>query len=57
MRDQRRGAGRLSNLKGTGSQVKPAVLGLPTTFPSVAAGTAAAANQLPVTITNKDTVA
>jgi sugar phosphate isomerase/epimerase len=42
-----------TNLKGVGSQVKPAVLGLTTTFPSVAAGTPAAANAQAVTITNK----
>src|SRR4051794_33204233 len=42
----------LTNLKGTGAQVKSAVLALPTTFPSVAAGTAAANNQLPITIKN-----
>ncbi|HET6547609.1 MAG TPA: hypothetical protein VFG79_04060, partial [Solirubrobacter sp.] len=42
-----------TNLKGVGSQVKPAVLGLTTTFPSVAAGTPANVNIVPVTITNK----
>jgi hypothetical protein len=40
-------------MKGVGSNVKPAVLGLTTTFPSVAANTPAAANSQPVTITNK----
>jgi sugar phosphate isomerase/epimerase len=43
----------LSNMKGVGSQVKPAVLGHTTTFPSVAAGTPANVNIVPVTITNK----
>jgi sugar phosphate isomerase/epimerase len=37
----------LTNLKGTGPQVKPAVLTLPTTFPSVAAGTAAGEQPAP----------
>ena len=43
----------LRNFKGRGSAIVPAVLGLPTTFPSVAAGTAAAANTAPVVITNE----
>jgi sugar phosphate isomerase/epimerase len=43
----------LRNLKGRGSAIVPAVLGLPTTFPSVPAGTAAAANTVPVVITNE----
>ncbi|MDA0170040.1 hypothetical protein OJ998_13160 [Solirubrobacter taibaiensis] len=42
----------LRNLKGRGPAVVPSVLALPTTFPSVAAGTAAAANVLPITIKN-----
>ena len=42
----------LRNLKGRGPNVVPTVLGLPTTFPSVAAGTAAAANVVPITIKN-----
>jgi sugar phosphate isomerase/epimerase len=43
----------LTNMKGVNTQVKPAVLGLPTTFDSVPAGTPAAANQKAITITNK----
>jgi sugar phosphate isomerase/epimerase len=42
----------LTNLKGTGSNVKGTVLGYPTTFPSVAAGTPATANQVAVRIQN-----
>ena len=42
----------LRNLKGRGPSIVPTVLALPTTFPSVAAGTAAAANVLPITIKN-----
>jgi sugar phosphate isomerase/epimerase len=42
----------LRNLKGRGPAVVPSVLALPTTFPSVAAGTAAAANVVPITIKN-----
>jgi sugar phosphate isomerase/epimerase len=42
----------LSNLKGKGPNVVGTVLGLPTTFPSVAAGTPAAANVVPVVLQN-----
>jgi sugar phosphate isomerase/epimerase len=42
----------LRNLKGRGPNVVPALLGLPTTFPSVAAGTPAAGNIVPVVIQN-----
>ncbi|MBE2314436.1 TIM barrel protein [Solirubrobacter sp. CPCC 204708] len=42
----------LRNFKGRGSAIVPAVLGLPTTFPSVAAGTPAASNVVPITIKN-----
>src|SRR4051794_3114427 len=42
----------LTNLKGVGSNVVGTSHGQPTTFPSVAAGTAAAANVVPVKIEN-----
>src|SRR3954454_12762894 len=42
-----------ANLKGTGANVKGSVLALPTTFDSVAAGTAAAANTKTIAVTNK----
>jgi len=38
--------------KGRGSAIVPTVLGLPVKFPSVAAGTAAASNVVPITIQN-----
>jgi sugar phosphate isomerase/epimerase len=41
-----------TNLKGVGTSVVPAVLGLPTTFQSVAAGTSAATNVTPIQIWN-----
>jgi hypothetical protein len=41
-----------TNLKGVGSNVVGTVLGLPTSFPSVAAGTPAASNVVGVTIKN-----
>jgi sugar phosphate isomerase/epimerase len=41
-----------TNLKGQNTASVPALLGLPTSFPSVAAGTAAAANVVGVTISN-----
>ncbi|HEX6024086.1 MAG TPA: TIM barrel protein [Solirubrobacter sp.] len=42
----------LTNLKGTGPNVVGTVLGYPTSFPSVPAGTAAADNVVPVTLQN-----
>jgi sugar phosphate isomerase/epimerase len=42
----------LANLKGVGTALVPSVYGAPTTFPSVAAGTAAATNVVPVVISN-----
>jgi sugar phosphate isomerase/epimerase len=41
-----------TNMKGQNTASVPALLGLPTSFPSVAAGTAAADNALPITISN-----
>jgi sugar phosphate isomerase/epimerase len=41
-----------TNLKGVGTASVPTLLGLPTSFPTVAAGTAAADNVAPVTISN-----
>jgi sugar phosphate isomerase/epimerase len=41
-----------TNLKGRNTASVPTLLGLPVKFPSVAAGTPAASNQLPVTIQN-----
>jgi sugar phosphate isomerase/epimerase len=41
-----------TNLKGRNSAIVPTLLGLPVKFPSVAAGTAAADNAVPVTIQN-----
>jgi sugar phosphate isomerase/epimerase len=42
----------LTNLKGVGPNVVGTVQGVPARFPSVAAGTAAADNMVPVTLTN-----
>jgi len=42
----------LRNFKGRGAAIVPTVLGLPTTFPSVAAGTPAASNVVPITLKN-----